>query len=84
MKTIFQSNTFRSIAVSVGLAVCAWLAISLNTRTWDFYALGLAVLPQVIAALNRLRKPDMQAPALLDKLSGGLLNKSNDPLGKNP
>ncbi len=82
MKTFWQSNTFRHLTYSVAIAVCLWLLAAFQTRTWDFYALGLAVVPQVLMALKRLSDPDIQAPAALDKLSGGLLNKNNDPLGK--
>lgn len=79
MKSWTESNTVRELALVISAAVLTWVLVALNTRTWDLYALGLAVIPPVLGMLNRMRRSDIEAPSALNFLG---LNKNNDPLGK--
>lgn len=83
-KAPLASSTIRYVLCTLGATVLLELARSMATRSIDWWALGVTILPQAAALLIRLAQPDVAAPRVLDILTGGLLNRSTPPRSSAP
>ncbi len=70
------STTVRYLIFTILGTVLLELAPMLKSHAIDWWTLGSSVAPQLGGILLRLAQPDVKAPAILDKLSLGLLNKT--------
>ena len=72
-----QSTTIKSL-IFVGLAqIVLALLPMFQAKAFDLWTLGTQLVPVVAGILIRMASGDVQAPAVINAMSFGLLNASN-------
>lgn len=66
----YESQRFIALCQSTTLLVLGWLTAALTTNVWEWRAISIAVLGNVIVALKDWWSPNVQAPF-------SFMNKSN-------
>ncbi len=81
MMTPMQTTTVKAL-VLVGVSqVLLALMPMFQAQTFNFWQLGTMVIPVIAGILIRMASGDVQAPAVVNALSLGLINSGNPPKG---
>jgi hypothetical protein len=70
----YKSQRFIALCQSTAVLILGWLAAALSTNDWQWRAIGVAVLGNVLVALKDWWSPAVVAPSALAALGA---NKSN-------